>query len=113
MMIQEDKAIIKCLTKPTQDQLNKLQNFLSDKYKKDISLEWVYDQDVKDGFVIEVGPDLYDWTSQGKARQLRRNLDDLSLESDNYVSLMKDSVAAWTPKAIAQEVGIEIGRAHV
>lgn len=106
MMIKEDKAIIKCLIKPAEEQLNKLQDFLSDKYKRNISLEWVYDEDVKDGFVIEVGPDLYDWTSQAKARQLKSNLDSLSLESENYISLMKDSISSWMPKAIAQEVGI-------
>ena len=109
--LNDKVAILRSEKQPTDQQLNKLEVFLTKKYGQEIKINWQEDTEIKDGFVLNVGSDVFDWTVEGKLRQLREELEDISVNDSKFIPLLKDKVYSFSPKATSQEMGTveEIG----
>jgi F-type H+-transporting ATPase subunit alpha len=99
------KAYLYAETEPTAAQMEGFVKFLSGKYEREITVQWVKSKEFPGGFRLEVGNDVYDWSKEGKFEQLREKLSYLAKHSDDVIPLMKETVHSWTPSAIAREVG--------
>ena len=98
------KAILYSAIKPSDDILNKFKSFLNSKYGE---LDLLWEQtDLKNGFKLVVGDDVYYWDSNSKLEQLKQEWNKLkNTKSDNIIPLLQDSLDKWTPSALAKEVG--------
>lgn len=98
------KAILYSAIKPSDDILNKFKSFLDKKYGE---LDLLWEQtDLKNGFKLVVGDDVYYWDSNSKLEQLKQEWNKLkNTKSDNIIPLLQDSLDKWTPSVLAKEVG--------
>ena len=99
------QAVIRGLTPPSEEQLSKIRDFLEKKHGEGVTLEWQEDPSVSSGFQLQIGAVVYDWSLRGRFIQLRETLENLPLLSGNIVPLIRDTVADWTPQALAEEIG--------
>lgn len=60
----ERKAVLRGVTPPDETQHERLLAFLKRSYGGDFTLEWIQDESIKGGFVLEAGSDVYDWASR-------------------------------------------------
>ena len=82
--------------------------FLHHKYGEDTELEWVEDQTLKNGFRLEVGAHVYDWSEMGLFAQFDAYLNRLNkaeAEDRSVIPLIADALREWTPAALAEETG--------
>ena len=109
-------------TEPTAEQKRRFTEFLTKKYKEDISLRWIPDSKMSKGFKLVVGDDTYDWTEEGRFAQFRDMLEgirtggsasgdgrydiDMAAEdAPDLMTLIKSSIDDWSLAAIAEEEG--------
>jgi len=90
---------------PSQEQRERFEAFLARKYGEDTALFWEKREDIPRGFRLEVGGDIYDWSLDGRLRQLRQSLQELPGGDKGVIPLLKEAVHQWTPKPLAEEVG--------
>ena len=100
-------AVVYSDTQPSEKQLQGLAKFLSDKHNCDITVEWKQDKQLTGGFRLEYGAYVYDWTREGKLRQLKSRLEQMSNQSD-IIPLRKQTVEDWSPVVKAEEQGSEL-----
>ena len=91
-------------TEPSPAQREKLQTFLEKRYGP-TTLEWVQDGSLKGGFRLRVGEDIYDWSVEGRLRQLQEKLRDLNPGRDGIIPLIRETIETWDPAAAPQETG--------
>ena len=102
---KQKKAMIRAPQAPSQEQLEKFRGFLTQKYGP-VELTFVEDPSLKTGFILEVGHDVYDWSLQGRLRQMRDMIEDLpDVPSDRLMPLIRESIDKWSPAIVPQEVG--------
>lgn len=89
--------------KPTDYQLKRLREFLVEKYKIS-EIRYDYDEDVKNGFKLAIGDQVYDWTVEGRIRQLKSRLDTLD-DTKSAMPLIRNAVNDFKPLAITEEIG--------
>nr|WP_325295875.1 F0F1 ATP synthase subunit alpha [uncultured Oscillibacter sp.] len=99
------KAELRSAVKPTEEQLRRFEKFLADKYKRKIPLQWEEDPALKQGFRLQVGADMYDWTMQGRVRQFRDYVRGLESGSNDILPLMRQAVEDWTVAVAPEEIG--------
>ena len=102
------KAVIYSDLKPTDAQAAKFIAFLKKEFDSEIDLRWQHDESIKMGFRIEVDSKIYDWTIEGRARQLLYSIRAVSKENKDIIPLLKENLSDWEPKAIAKEIGTVI-----
>ena len=103
---------------PSDNQKQKLIEFLEDEYGGHVTLSWIKDKDLAVGFRLEVGTvddsdpngkweleSVYDWSLEARLEQLKEEIRLITEESDNVVPLIKETIENWTPKALEREVG--------
>ncbi|MDO4604814.1 MAG: F0F1 ATP synthase subunit alpha [Helcococcus sp.] len=98
-------AKLRGVERPTTEQELKILEFVREKYSDDYELEWEYDNNIDLGFVLQVDSDIYDWSLIGKVNQFRDLLYKVPLVEKNYMSLVKETVKNWQPKAFSREEG--------
>lgn len=109
----EVQAYIYSKTAPTEQQREKLKEFLEDKYQKAVNIVWKYDDSMTDGFRIEIGTaaykwnldKVYDWSPEGKAEQLKRKIAEAIKNRSDVIPLIKKTADEWQPTAEADEIG--------
>ncbi|MCC8182496.1 MAG: F0F1 ATP synthase subunit alpha [Clostridiales bacterium] len=102
------RAILRSSAAPSGAQLDRLTAFVRRKYGEDYTLEWQEDVSVEYGFQLIAGGDIYDWTAEGRLRQLREELEEVrtdSADSSRFIPLMREAVERWTPQAEPEEIG--------
>ena len=107
-MSNEEKiltAVIYSAAEPSESQKARFGQFLKKKYGADIPLKWEKSDAFPGGFRLEVGSDIYDWSVGGRFRQLRDTLVKVPTSNGNIIPLLKESIQAWTPEAMAEQVG--------
>jgi len=109
-------------TEPTAEQKRRFTEFLTKKYKTDVSLRWIPDSKMSKGFKLVVGDDTYDWTEEGRFAQFRDmlegirtggsasgdgryDIDRTAEDAPDLMTLIKSSIDDWTLAAIAEEEG--------
>lgn len=102
--METKKAIIYSSAKPNANQEKKFIEFLNKKYGS-VTLEWCESQAFPSGFRLEVGSDIYDWSVNGRFKQLKDTLDKVPTSSGNIIPILKDTINNFKPQANANEVG--------
>lgn len=99
-------AVLHSTTEPTAQQYERLKAFLDRTYQgEELSLTWEPDGSVPKGFRLVVDSDVYDWTPEGRLRQLQDHLRDLEFDGENVIPLIRDAVNSWSPEVKAEETG--------
>ena len=107
-MSNEEKiltAVIYSAAEPSKEQKARFGQFLKNKYGAEVPLQWEMSDAFPGGFRLEVGSDIYDWSVGGRFRQLRDTLVKVPTSNGNIIPLLKESIQAWTPEAMAEQVG--------
>lgn len=107
------QAFIHCAQEPTAVQYQRLTSFLEGEYQLPVKLVWQEDPSLENGFRIEVGTDvdkwnlnsIYDWSTKGKAAQLKEEIVSNLGASSDVIPLLKDAAANFKLKVKANEVG--------
>ena len=103
-MRPEMTATLWSRTEPSPERREKLQAFLDQRYGP-TTLEWVQDESLKGGFRLRVGEDIYDWSVEGRLRQLQEKLRDLNPGWEGIIPLIRETIETWDPAAAPQETG--------
>ena len=107
------KAILRSSKQPTEQQLQKLQQFLQQKHNATVELSFLQDDTVRGGFKIELGANstkfnpefVYDWSLAGKAEQLKEKIAAVIKNKADVMPLIRQTVADFAPTPQASEVG--------
>ncbi len=98
-------ATLRSAAQPTEEQLRRFGDFLAQKYQRKLPLHWEEDPAITNGFQLQAGSDIYDWTLDGKARQLQDYLRHLHAGQDDILPLMRQAVEDWSPAVLPEEIG--------
>lgn len=98
------RAVLYAAAPPDEAQSARFQAFLKQKYGE-TELVFCQSDRYPGGFRLEVGSDVYDWSVDGRLRQLRDIFTEIPETSDDVIPLLRESVRSWTPRAVAEEVG--------
>ena len=98
------EAVLLSAVRPSQEQEKRFLAFLAEKYGEGTTLTWQKSDDYPDGFRLEVGAEVYDWSAGGRLSQFKDALEKLAATQGDVIPLLKETVLSWTPQAMAQEV---------
>ena len=98
-------AILLSAYPPDDAQQRRLEEVLTKKYGKPVSLTWQEDKTAAGGFRIRLGSEIIDWTAEGRLTQLKDKLASLRPGEGDVISLIRDTVRDWTPEVYAREEG--------
>ena len=101
----DKKAVLYSFEEPSAAQKERFAAFIKKKYGDGFSFEWKKDEKIKKGFKLAVGSEIYDWTVAGRFLQLKNEIEKSAGSSGNVVSLIKEAVSSFEPKAIPNEIG--------
>ncbi len=82
---QKVKAILRCVTQPDAQQQEGFQSFLAKQYQtaaSEVELEIQLDPSIGGGFILSIGSEEYDWSVNGRARQIANRIDAALAERD-------------------------------
>ena len=99
-MSEKVKAVLRCVTMPSAAQQEGFRKFLARQYSvsgtADIELEIQQEPSLGGGFVLDIGSDEYDWSVNGRARQIADRIDAAlagrGTTSENEPMIPKDQV---------------------
>ncbi|MCI9120422.1 MAG: F0F1 ATP synthase subunit alpha [Oscillibacter sp.] len=98
-------AVLRSAAQPSEEQLQRFANFLAQKYQRKIPLHWEPDEALREGFRLQVGSDIYDWTPEGRVRQFRDYIRQLDAGQGDILPLMRQAVEDWTVTPAPEEIG--------
>ncbi|WP_028235868.1 F0F1 ATP synthase subunit alpha [Pseudobutyrivibrio sp. MD2005] len=104
-----DKAKLRFVTAPSDEQLAGIKAFLAKEFGKEIEVELIQDSTLKSGFILSVGTKEYDWSEKGRIEQLATKINaavGVSAVDESILSILKTSVEDFELQAKEQEVGI-------
>lgn len=100
------EAILRSREAPSEEQRRRLVQFLFQKYQQAVSLTWQRDESIGNGFLLEVGQDVYDWTVSGRYRQLKMQIEESpGFHNQSVISLLRENLAHFEPSAAPEEAG--------
>ena len=107
-MVDEKKALLYSSIKPDATQEGKILKFLTSQYGENVTLDWVEDKSVTDGFRLEIGKEVYDWTRAGRLEQFKERIGKTvgKNKGDNIIPLIKETVKDWQPSGAPIEFGV-------
>lgn len=101
----EERAVLRSSTPPTEENRQRLLDFLRQTYHREFYLEWKQDDTVTGGFLLKVGSAVYDWSTEGRLRQFKEQLGKLQTSRDNVIPLIRETMETWTPEVMPEEIG--------
>lgn len=115
MMQNEDQqisAVLTYATPPTDAQFEKIRKLIAQKYQvEESALSFTEKQDdtIGGGFVLQIGNDVFDWSTRGRQRQFKEHIEALrsvAKSSDaDIMSVLKSGVEDFNLMAKHQEIG--------
>ena len=90
---------------PSPAQQERFEAFLREKYGQECRLTWEESRDYPRGFRLVVGSEVYDWSLDGRMRQLKDAFSRIAAPNGRIIPLLKDTLDSWTPRALAEETG--------
>ena len=99
---------LRYVTKPVEEQLKRIRNFVYNKYHThNIEMRVEEDASLGGGFILEVGNDQYDWSTKGRRQQFLDEVMNKRLGgcSKDIVSILQSSVDDFDLKAEKREIG--------
>ena len=73
------EAVLLSAVRPSQEQEKRFLAFLAEKYGEGTTLTWQKSDDYPDGFRLELGAEVYDWSAGGRLSQFKDALEKLNL----------------------------------
>lgn len=115
MMQNEDQqisAVLTYATPPTDAQFEKIRKLIAQKYQvEESALSFTEKQDdtIGGGFVLQIGNDVFDWSTRGRQRQFKEHIEALRTEARSsdadIMSVLKSGVEDFNLMAKHQEIG--------
>ena len=103
------KALLYSAEPPTPEQRRRFERFIELHYKERCYFVWIRDMNTVDGFRLEVGSDVYDWSSRGILKQLTDKLRSVRpAEGQDVIPLLKQAVDEFEPQPYPEEIGTVI-----
>ena len=103
------KAVLRYVTPPTEEQLGQIRDFLRKKYSdEDLPLELCEDKELLGGFCITVGSEEYDWSMRGRLTQMKNRLTqtpEMLSHSGEVIDLLRTEIDAAAFDGKDHEVG--------
>ncbi len=90
---------------PTEEQTKRLESFLERTYHDRIPLRWKKTSAIQDGFRLEVGSDVYDWTLEGRMRQFQERINSMDAGEQVFIPLIRRAVNEFSPGVVREEKG--------
>ena len=94
---------------PTEDQLNKMKEFLKEKCHADaLDVTLKEDKSLLGGFIIRAGNEEYDWSMRGRLQQIERTMKDSVASADNMndiITILKTEIDESAFDTSKREVG--------
>lgn len=104
--IKPAKAVIYCVTKPTDAQKRALAEFIEKRHGVLPEIEVVKDDSVRSGFRLSYGSELYDWSADGRLGQLREKFGKAVSEGrGNVISMLRATADEFHLAAKSSDVG--------
>lgn len=109
----EVEAFVYSRETPTDEQLNKVQDFLEKKYNAAVAVIPKQDDSVRDGFRIEIGTSTYkwnldrifDWSAEGRAKQLKQSISEAIRGKQDVLPMIRQAIEDFEPVPKDEEVG--------
>ena len=98
-------AVLHSAKEPSAEQYQRFSQFLTRTYRREVPLKWEEDPSIKEGFQMQVGSDVYDWTLHGRMRQFQDYLRQLRPGQEDIIPLMRQAVDDWNPAVSPEEFG--------
>ena len=93
-------ATLTCVNEPGEEELDKIRKFIITKYNcKDAKIKIIKEKSLIGGFKLQVNDQMYDWSLQGRMKELRHSMgkkaraltaDD---DSDKVISVLKEEIS--------------------
>ena len=99
------KARLLSSVRPSAEQEKRFLAFLEKKYGPGVGLSWQQSDAYPNGFRLEVGAEVYDWSAEGRLNQFKSALEKLAVMQGDVIPLLRENVLSWTPQPLAQEIG--------
>ncbi len=99
------RVVLRSAERPDAVQQQRLTDFLRKRYGQETTLEWVEDHTLGNGFRLETGDDVFDWSPQGRLNQLAARIRAIDSSNENVIPLLRDTLDSWTPKALVRTTG--------
>lgn len=96
-------AVLYSDTEPDENQRAQIIAFLKKQFKIS-DLRFVQDDTVNNGFKLEIGNKVYDWTVKGRLHQLIHELDSID-DKKPAVPLLRQAIDKFKPHAVSEETG--------
>ncbi|MDD6095155.1 MAG: F0F1 ATP synthase subunit alpha [Clostridia bacterium] len=101
----DNKAYLYSASAPTSEQEGRFLAFLRKKYGEETELVFVEERELSDGFRLQIGNDVFNWTREARLEQLKESLKNLANRDGELIPLIRENLHDWTPKACAEQIG--------
>lgn len=105
-------ATLRCVTRPSAAQEEKIKTFLKNKYQAhNITLNILIDPSVRGGFILSANNDEYDWSTRSRQQQLQEQIQAardkaIQMKKDGtLMSILKEAIAQFEATSQENEVG--------
>lgn len=105
-------ATLRCVTRPSAAQEEKIKTFLKNKYQAhNITLNILIDPSVRGGFILSVNNDEYDWSTRSRQQQLQEQIQAardkaIQMKKDGtLMSILKEAIEQFEATSQENEVG--------
>ena len=104
------EAYIYSAVSPDAAQKKRFEAFLLKEQGEEFELVWKQDETVGNGFRLEAAGEVYDWTREGRYRQLADMLDEIAAryddEESDVITLFRSSIDSWAAHVRPEEEGV-------
>ena len=105
-------ATLRCVTRPSAAQEEKIKTFLKNKYQaQNITLDILIDPSVRGGFILSANNDEYDWSTRSRQQQLQEQIQAardkaIQMKKDGtLMSILKEAIEQFEATSQENEVG--------
>ena len=106
------QATLRCVTRPSEQQAEKIKAFLKNKYDcETIELDIQLDPSVRGGFILNVENDEYDWSTRSRQEQMADQIKAardkaIQMKKDgSLMSILKEAIEQFEATSMQNEVG--------
>lgn len=106
---EEFPVTLTYVTAPTEEQLTGIKNFVVRKFgKKDMAFRLVEDKSLGGGFIIRAGNQEFDWSTNGRIKQLAQKIERLKTGGsvEGIISILKSEIENFDLEAVDKEIGV-------